>query len=111
LIVRRRAEAWALDQGVERGGLNLVPQDRNAKVVEASIRWDYTTVLNIMFLLLAAALVWRYFARGGGLKMLRMMNKPMVRDTNLERAGRARQVGDGCVSGFPDARSYGRGRL
>jgi uncharacterized protein len=64
-------------------GLNLVPQDRNAKVVEASIRWDYTTVLNIMFLLLAAALVWRYFARGGGLKMLRMMNKPMVRPSDM----------------------------
>jgi len=58
-------------------GLNLVPQDRNAKVLEASISWNYTTILNIIFLLLAAALVWRYFARGGGLKMLKMMNTPM----------------------------------
>ena len=59
-------------------GLNLVPQARNAKVLEASISWNYTTILNIIFLLLAAALVWRYFARGGGLKMLKMMNKPMT---------------------------------
>jgi uncharacterized membrane protein YraQ (UPF0718 family) len=59
-------------------GLDLVPQDRNAKVVEASISWNYTTILNIIFLLLAVTLVWRYFARGGGLKMLKMMNEPMA---------------------------------
>ncbi len=61
-------------------GLNLVPRDRNAKVVEASISWNYTTALNIIFLLLAAALVWRYFARGGGLKMPRTLNKPAPHD-------------------------------
>jgi uncharacterized membrane protein YraQ (UPF0718 family) len=56
-------------------GLGLVPAERNAKVVEASVTWNYTTVLNIVFLCLAAALVWR-FLRTGGLPMLRMMNKP-----------------------------------
>ena len=30
-----------------------------------------------MRLSVAAALMWRYFRRGGGLRMLRMMNKPM----------------------------------
>jgi hypothetical protein len=43
--------------------------------VTASISWNYTTFLNILFLCLAAALVWR-FVRSGGLPMLRMMNKP-----------------------------------
>ncbi len=57
--------------------LGLVPDDRNANVVEASITWNYTTILNIVFLGLAATLVWRYFAHGGGLKMLKMMNEPM----------------------------------
>ena len=47
---------------------------RNAKVVMASVNWNYTTYLNIAFLLLAASLVWRYFRRGGGVAMLRMMN-------------------------------------
>ena len=56
--------------------LGLVPTERNAKVVEASVTWNYTTVLNIVFLCLAAVLVWRYFRRGGGLAMLRMMNRP-----------------------------------
>ena len=57
--------------------LGLIPSERDAKVVEASVTWNYTTVLNIVFLALAGVLVWRYFRRGGGLAMLRMMNKPM----------------------------------
>ena len=52
--------------------LGLVPAERNATVLEAGISWNYTTVLNIVFLLLAAVLVVR-FVRTGGLPMLRMM--------------------------------------
>jgi uncharacterized protein len=55
----------------------LVPEERSAKIVEASVTWNYTTVLNILFLGLAAVLVWR-FVRTGGLPMLRMMDKPMA---------------------------------
>src|SRR2546429_113519 len=58
-------------------GLGIERHDRNAKVVMASVSWNYTTLLNIVFLLLAAALIWRYFHRGGGWAMLKMMNKPM----------------------------------
>ena len=57
-------------------GLGLTPTSRHAKVMEASVTWNYTTYLNIVFLVLAAALVWR-FVRTGGLPMLKMMNKPM----------------------------------
>jgi hypothetical protein len=57
--------------------LGLVPEERNAKIVEASVTWNYTTVLNIIFIIFAAVLVWR-FVRTGGLPMLRMMNKPMT---------------------------------
>ncbi len=42
----------------------------------ASVTWNYTTVLNIVFLLVAALLLWRYFRRGGGWQTLEMMNKP-----------------------------------
>jgi uncharacterized membrane protein YraQ (UPF0718 family) len=53
--------------------LGLVPTGpRNASVGDASIQWNYTTVLNIVFLLLAAVLVWR-FLRSGGRAMLAMM--------------------------------------
>jgi hypothetical protein len=54
----------------------LIPRQREARVVETSITWNYTTWLNIAFLLLAALLVWR-FLRTGGPAMLHMMNRPM----------------------------------
>jgi hypothetical protein len=57
------------------GVVGLIPVQRNARVVEASIAWDYTTWLNIAFLILAAWLVWR-FLKTGGPAMLRMMNMP-----------------------------------
>ena len=57
------------------GALGLIPAQRDARVVEASIAWDYTSWLNIAFLILAALLVWR-FLKTGGPAMLRMMNRP-----------------------------------
>jgi uncharacterized protein len=53
-------------------GLGLVPTTRHARVTEAAIQWNYTTVLNIVALLLAAALVYR-FVSTGALPMLKMM--------------------------------------
>jgi len=57
------------------GALGLVPAERNARVAEASVTLNYTTWLNIVFLILAALLVWR-FLKTGGPAMLRMMNRP-----------------------------------
>src|SRR5580658_10390640 len=54
------------------GGLGLIPAGRHAKVIESSIQWNYTTILNIIFLILAAALCYR-FTRTGGIPMLKMM--------------------------------------
>jgi uncharacterized membrane protein YraQ (UPF0718 family) len=52
--------------------LGLIPAERAAKVTEQGIQWNYTTILNIIFLLLAAGLLVRFFRSGGG-PMLRMM--------------------------------------
>jgi hypothetical protein len=52
--------------------LGLVPSGRHASVGDNGVRWNYTTVLNIVFLLIAATLVWR-FLRTGGRAMLSMM--------------------------------------
>jgi uncharacterized membrane protein YraQ (UPF0718 family) len=57
-------------------GLGIERTERDAKVVMASVSWDYTTYLNIVFLAVGALLFYRYFARGGGLAMLRMMDEP-----------------------------------
>ncbi|MGW3158111.1 permease [Streptomyces sp. NPDC001089] len=54
------------------GGLGLVPDQADARIPMEGVSWDYTTWLNIVFLLLAAALVWR-FLRTGGPAMLRTM--------------------------------------
>jgi uncharacterized protein len=54
------------------GGLGLIPADRTAKITDTGISWNYTTILNIIFLLVAAALVVRFF-RSGGAPMLKMM--------------------------------------
>jgi hypothetical protein len=55
--------------------LGLIPAQRHARVVEASLTWNYTTWLNIVFLVLAGLLVWR-FLKTGGPEMLRIMNRP-----------------------------------
>ena len=54
------------------GALGLVPTHARVQISEPSISWNYTTILNILFLLMAAVLVWRFF-RTGGRMMLRMM--------------------------------------
>jgi uncharacterized membrane protein YraQ (UPF0718 family) len=54
------------------GGLGLVPDQSQAKIPMDGVSWNYTTFLNIAFLLLAAALVIR-FLRTGGREMLAMM--------------------------------------
>jgi uncharacterized membrane protein YraQ (UPF0718 family) len=50
----------------------LAPSERNAQIVEASITFNYTTVLNLLFLAVAAVLV-RRFLKTSGLEMLKMM--------------------------------------
>ncbi len=63
------------------GALHLIPQQRKAQIVEESIRWNYTTILNIVFLALAAALVIRFF-RTGGPQMFKMMSSKDKDDHN-----------------------------
>ncbi|GAA3435219.1 permease [Kutzneria kofuensis] len=54
------------------GVTGLTPTDRSARVVEAGISWNYTTWLNIVFLVIGLVLVVRFF-RTGGRDMLKMM--------------------------------------
>jgi uncharacterized membrane protein YraQ (UPF0718 family) len=54
------------------GATGLIPQGRTAKVMAEGITWNYTTWLNIAFLVIAAVLLVRFF-RTGGRSMLKMM--------------------------------------
>jgi len=88
------------------GGLGLVPGRASAKIPDQGVSWDYTTWLNIVFLLLAAALIAR-FASTGGAAMLRMMGgAPDQGGMADEHAGHdhhgMRGMGDGSPAG-PDA--------
>ena len=44
------------------GGLGLIPDRASAKIPDQGVAWNYTTWLNIAFLLLAAALLVRFVA-------------------------------------------------
>lgn len=55
--------------------LGIIPNDRKVVTITEGIQWNYTSILNILFLVLAAVLVIR-FIRTGGLPMLSMMETP-----------------------------------
>ena len=55
--------------------LGIIPQNRNVGAITEGIQWNYTTILNIIFLVLAALLIVR-FIRTGGIAMLRIMSIP-----------------------------------
>jgi uncharacterized membrane protein YraQ (UPF0718 family) len=57
------------------GALGIIPTSRAVSAISEGPSWNYTTVLNIVFLVIAAVLVVR-FLRTGGQAMLRMMNTP-----------------------------------
>ena len=54
------------------GLAGLIRHQRSARVLETPVQWNYTTMLNILFLALSAMLN-RPSPRTGGPKMLRMM--------------------------------------
>jgi hypothetical protein len=64
----------------------LVPERAAARIPDSGVSWDYTTWLNIVFLILAAVLIVR-FARTGGGMMLRMMGGAPPASTSPLTAG------------------------
>jgi uncharacterized membrane protein YraQ (UPF0718 family) len=52
--------------------LGIVPSRTGVTIPDSGVSWNYTTWLNIVFLLVAAVLIAR-FVRTGGIPMLRMM--------------------------------------
>ncbi len=58
------------------GALGIIPTDRSVAKITEGVTFNYTAVLNIIFVIIAAVLVWR-FLRTGGPAMLRMMSGPV----------------------------------
>jgi uncharacterized membrane protein YraQ (UPF0718 family) len=78
------------------GATGLIPGERNAKVMQEGITWNYTTWLNLAFLILAAILVIR-FVRTGGMAMLAMMGGP-PEDGHHGHGGDDRRTGPGEIA-------------
>jgi uncharacterized membrane protein YraQ (UPF0718 family) len=57
------------------GAAGLIPATRNATVLNPTISWNYTSYLNIVFIVTGLVLVWRFF-RTGGAPMLKMGGSP-----------------------------------
>jgi len=57
------------------GAVHLIPADRHAFVREASVQFNYTTVLNGLFIIVASFLTIRFY-RTGGQEMMKMMEMP-----------------------------------
>ena len=55
--------------------LGMIPQNRHVAAITEGMQWNYTTVLNIVFLVITAVLVIR-FLRTDGPAMLKMMSTP-----------------------------------
>ena len=55
--------------------LHLIPQVRNAQIMQETIRWNYTSALNILFLVISAIMLFRFLKTGGPM-MLKMMDEP-----------------------------------
>ncbi|GAC1637635.1 MAG: permease [Chloroflexota bacterium] len=70
------------------GALGIIPTNRAVRVIGQGPTWNYTSVLNIVFLAIAAALVVR-FLRTGGPAMLRMMETPEDEMAHHGHAGQA----------------------
>ena len=64
--------------------LHLIPAHGHARIMQEGFRWNYTSVLNIIFLVVTALLLWR-FLRTGGPAMLKMMDQAPP-DPNNESA-------------------------
>lgn len=71
------------------GALGIIPTSRAVAAIGAGPSWNYTAILNIVFLVIAAVLIVR-FLRTGGPAMLRMMNVP---------EGAMDHVGHGMIEG------------
>lgn len=63
------------------GFLGLIPEPGQGKIVTASIGFNYTSFLNVFFLIITGILVYRFF-KTGGLHMLKMMSKPTKLEHN-----------------------------
>ncbi len=60
--------------------LHLIPAHGHARVMQESVRWNYTSVLNILFLVVTAVLLVRFLKTGGPAMLKEMDEAPSEGD-------------------------------
>jgi uncharacterized membrane protein YraQ (UPF0718 family) len=60
--------------------LHLIPAHGHAQIMQESITWNYTSILNIVFLLISALLLIRFLKTGGPAMLAEMGNTPASPD-------------------------------
>ena len=68
------------------GLAGLIPQDRSIDVMQHGITWNYTSVLDLIALVVSAVLVWR-FMRTAGRKCLRTWKRLGITTAHATRMG------------------------
>jgi len=91
------------------GALGLIPAERHAIVAEAQITFNYTSVLNLIFLALAALLVWRAARTGVGAMLAEMDSPPRSRTEQVADGSTRAPAGYVCPM-HPEVRSDRPGR-
>jgi hypothetical protein len=56
--------------------LHLIPAHHQLAIMNASITWNYTSALNLLFLAISAALLFRFLRTGGPAMLREMGNAP-----------------------------------
>lgn len=74
------------------GVLRLTPSVHDARVEMAHVSWNYTTYLNIVFLIVAAALVFRFVRTGSGAMVAAMGGGPDDLAAHQHHASEAEQM-------------------
>jgi hypothetical protein len=67
------------------GLAGLIPQDRSIDVMQHGITWNYTSVLDLIALVVSAVLVWRFMTVGR--KCLRTWKRLGITTTPATRMG------------------------
>ena len=78
--------------------LHLVPANRHLAIIDAGVSWNYTTWLNIVFILIGLALLVVFFRTGSG-SMLKMMGGPP--DQSHDHSGDEHSGGDKPMDNHP----------
>jgi hypothetical protein len=62
--------------------MHLVPVNRHLSIIDAGISWNYTTWLNIVFILIGLALLVVFFRSGSGSMLTMMGGSPDAGDNH-----------------------------